>query len=107
MRTMVEAYLPMPDRRRDGRAAAVAVVAMGFLWRAIRLPILMLLVVLEPIVRLICAGLALLGVLITIFFKLAGPPTFPWVTMLAISLTFALILIAYYAVIRLLSGESR
>ena len=104
---MNEAYLSRPGRCDDGRATAIAAVAAAVVWHAVRLPVLMLLVLLEPAVRVVCAGLALLGVLATIFFKLVGPPNFPWFTMLAISLGFALLLVLYYAVIRLLSGAPR
>jgi hypothetical protein len=72
--------------------------------RAIWLPILMLLAVLEPLVRCVCSGLALLGVLATLFFELVGPPHFPAWTMLLLSAGFATVPIAYARLIRLFSG---
>jgi hypothetical protein len=78
--------------------------AIQWLWRAARLPILMLLVILEPLVTLMLAALALLGLLTTLIFHLAGPPDFPVWTMLALSLGFAIALIPYHALIRLLSN---
>ena len=71
------------------------------------LPVLMLLVILEPLVTFAFAALALLGLLTTLFFYLAGPPDFPLWKMLALSLGFALALVPYYALIRLLSNGSK
>jgi hypothetical protein len=64
----------------------------------------MLLVILEPLVTFVFAALALLGLLMTLFFYLVGLPDFPVWTMLAISLGFAIALVPYYALIRLLSN---
>jgi len=78
-----------------------------WLWRVACLPVLMLLVILEPLVTFAFAALALLGLLTTLFFYLIGPPDFPRWTMLALSLGFAIVLVPYHAVIRLLSNASR
>ena len=75
-----------------------------WLWRAACLPLLMLLVILEPLVTFMLAALALLGLLTTLFFYLVGPPEFPVWTMLALSLAFAIALVPYHALIRLLSN---
>jgi hypothetical protein len=80
-----------------------ATAIWGAMWQILRLPALMFLVVLEPIISLACFGLALLGVLTTIFFILVGPANFPWITMLCLSAGFAVAAIAYSAIIRLLS----
>ena len=50
------------------------------------------------------AALALLGLLTTLFFSLVGPPDFPRWTMLGLSLGFALALVPYHLLIRLLSS---
>jgi hypothetical protein len=81
-----------------------SVPSIRWLWRAACLPILMVLVILEPLVTFVLAGLALLGLLTTLFFYLVGPPEFPVWTMLALSLGFAIALVPYYALIRLLSN---
>lgn len=77
--------------------------AMGSLrlvWRLVRLPILTFLVILQPVVGLVFGGLALLGVLMSFFFKLSGvAPHFPFLMMLAISVGFGLALIGYEALI--------
>jgi hypothetical protein len=82
----------------------VAVTNVRRLWRAACLPVLMVLVILEPLVTFVLAGLALLGLLTTLFFYLVGPPEFPVWTMLALSLAFAIVLVPYHALIRLLSS---
>ena len=69
----------------------------------IRLPVLTLLEILEPVVAFVLSALALLGVLTTIFFKLVGSPSFPVWTMLLISLGFGVALAGYRYVIELLS----
>jgi hypothetical protein len=63
----------------------------------------MLLVILEPLITFVLAALALLGLLTTLLFYLVGPPEFPVWTMLALSLGFAIALVPYHALIRLLS----
>jgi len=73
------------------------------LWHIVRLPILLPLAVLEPIVAILLGGLALLGLLATAFFKLIAAPHFPTGTMLVISISFALALMLYEGVIRVLS----
>ena len=74
-----------------------------WLWHVVRLPIVMLLVILEPVVALACGVLALLGVLTTVFFKLIAAPHFPTWTMLAISISFGLALVLYEGAIVVLS----
>lgn len=75
----------------------------SWLWNILRLPLVILLVVLEPAVAFVCGGLALLGMLTTLFFRLIGAPHFPTGTMLAVSLGFSLILVLYESVIRIFS----
>src|SRR5258708_1851300 len=76
----------------------VAVTIVRWLWRAACLPVLMVLVILEPLVTLVLAALALLGQLLTtLFFYLVGPPGIPVWTMLALSLGFAIALAPYHA----------
>jgi hypothetical protein len=82
-------------------------LSLRWLWRAACLPVLMVLVILEPLVTFVLAALALLGLLTTLFFYLVGPPDFPVWTMLALSLGFAIALVPYHALIRLLSPPAR
>jgi hypothetical protein len=84
-----------------------SVPATRWLWRLACLPVLLLLLVLEPLISFLLAGLALLGLLTTLFFYLVGSPEFPVWTMLALSIGFALALVPYHALIRLLSDSGR
>jgi hypothetical protein len=86
-----------------GVASSNSNQSIRWLWRAACLPVLMLLVILEPLITFVLAALALLGLLTTLFFYLVGPPEFPVWTMLALSLAFAIALVPYHALIRLLS----
>ena len=72
-------------------------------WQLIRLPVYTMLVILEPVVDVIFGGVALLGVLISLFFKFYGIPNFPFWTMFLISITFGLVPTIYGGVIRLFS----
>ena len=80
-------------------ANSIPRLTLGIIWHAVRLPVLMLLVILEPVVSFVLGGAALLGVLMTFFWKLVGPPTFPFWTMLTISLGFGFALALYQALI--------
>jgi hypothetical protein len=72
------------------------------LWLLVRLPVFSL-AILAPVVRVLLASLALLGVLMALFWKLVGPPNFPFVAMLAVSIGCGLTLTGYEALLRLLS----
>lgn len=85
--------------RREGCLGTTA----RWLWHIGRLPVLMLLVILEPVVAFACSTLALLGVLTTLFFALLQVRHFPTATMLLISVSFAAILVLYEGLIRVLS----
>ena len=69
----------------------------------VRLPAFTLLAILAPVVRFLLGSLALIGVLMAIFWKLVGPPNFPFVAMLAASIACGLSLAAYEALLRHLS----
>jgi hypothetical protein len=81
---------------------ASAVILRG-LWFLVRLPVFTLLVILEPVVALVLGGLALGGVLTTIFFVLIHAPHFPAWTMLTISIGFGLALMFYETLLRVFS----
>ena len=87
----------------DGEAT-YGVRTLRCLWHIARVPVVALLVILEPIVAFVCGALALLGVLATLFFWSISMPHFPAFTMLAISLSFVVVLVLYEALIRLLSS---
>lgn len=85
------------------RAGSIASLSLRVLWHAVRLPVLMTLVILEPVVSFVLGGAALLGLLMTFFWKWVGPPTFPFWTMFALSLGFGFALLLYQALIGALS----
>ena len=77
---------------------------MRTLWIVIRLPMLALLVILEPVARVLLSGFALL-ITLTAFFWLAlrGLAAFPFWTMLGLGIGALLLLALYYALMRLFS----
>ena len=103
-----------PDRDTAGAQRVILTpITLGLLaallwlaWQAIRLPILTLLVLFEPIVNFALSAVALIVALSTLFWKLADPkPGFPFWTLVAASLACVLLLALYHALIRLLSGS--
>jgi hypothetical protein len=91
------------EDRRPPVAADLGRCALWVFWRCIRLPLFLFLLVLEPVATLVLGALALLGVLTALFWKLFGPPNFPFFLMLGISLGFELALIVYRKLLRLLA----
>ena len=80
--------------------------ALWLLWQAIRWPILMLLIMLEPLIRTALCGFALLGILTAIMIRCAADrPHFPFWGTLGLSMFSVGILLLYYASIRLLSRQ--
>jgi hypothetical protein len=78
--------------------------ALRLLWHAVRLPVVALLVILEPFVTTVLMGIATLGVLVCLFYEfLLKDPHFPFWLMLCLSIGSALLLLPYYALIRLFS----
>lgn len=79
---------------------------LGVAWKAIRFPVVALMIILEPAVRLLLAGFALLTTLTAFFLKLVMPPQAhaPFWTLLAIAVGCMAVLTAYHAVLRILSA---
>ena len=99
----MRAMLARPDFTSFGRQAAV--IALRGTWALVRISLLALLVIVEPVVRMVLAGLALL-VTLTAFFWVAlrGLSAFPFFGMLALGVSALLVLALYYALMRLLSA---
>jgi hypothetical protein len=76
---------------------------LRLLWHAVRLPVCMFFVILEPVVRFILGALALLGVLTALLFKVYGVPHFPFALMLGVSVGLGLLVVGYQALLRVLS----
>ena len=74
---------------------------LRLLWHAVRLPVYVFLVILEPAVSFVLGALALLGVLTALFFKFYGVRHFPFALMLGVSVGFGLMQVGYYALLRL------
>ena len=72
------------------------------IWLLGRLPAFTLLGILAPVVRLLLGSLALLGVLTALFWKLVGPPHFPFIPVLVASICCGLALASYDALLRFL-----
>lgn len=81
----------------------LAAYVLWFLWQCIRLPIFLLLAILEPVASFVLGSLALLGVLTAFFWRVVGPPHFPFLLVLGVSLGFELILILYHKLLAFLS----
>ena len=91
--------MPRDNAEQPEFAAAI----LRGLWFLVRLPVLTLLVILEPVAALVLGGLALAGVLTTIFFVSIHAQHFPAWTMLTISIGFGLALMLYEALLRVFS----
>lgn len=73
-------------------------------WTLVRLPMLALLLALEPLVSPLLCGIAILTIVAAIFVKwTALLPHAPFWGMLGLATACMLVLIAYYAVLRVLS----
>ncbi len=73
-------------------------------WRGIRLPLLAVLTILEPIARFVLAAVALLGILLSFFFEFSGAaPRFPFWLVFGLSLSCGVLVIALSAVKRRLA----
>ena len=69
----------------------------------VRLPVVALLLLLEPVVNVVCGVMVILGVLGAVAFELSAVgPRFPFLQVAAISLTFGVFLILYHSAIALL-----
>jgi hypothetical protein len=113
---IVKSRLPYPLKAREKMRDAVrrfepgaqgryaASIILRAAWTLIRLPVLALLVILEPVARVVLAGFALLMTL-TAFFWVAvlGLSAFPFWRMLALAIGAWLLLAFYYALVRLFS----
>ena len=83
---------------------SIASGGLRLVWNAVRLPLLAVLVFLAPVVEFVCGGLLLLGLLVSVAFKIsAASAHFPFWPMVDLSLGFGLFVILYHAVIALLS----
>jgi hypothetical protein len=88
----------------DGLSSRAIPIVWRAAWTLIRLPVLALLVILEPVARIVLAGSALLLTLTALFWgALLGLSAFPFWGMLALAISAWLLLVFYYALVRLFS----
>lgn len=77
--------------------------SLRWLWNVVRTPILGLLMLCEPVVRVLCATIMVLGVFVSVLFEIsAAGPRFPFLGMLGASLGFGVVLVLYYGLMSLL-----
>lgn len=77
-----------------------------FSWNVVRLPIVATLAILEPIVRTILAGVALIGIATALFSEfVVKAPNFPFWLTIGVSVGSALLLMVYYALMRVFSAR--
>jgi hypothetical protein len=97
--------------QHDGAVARRRLTDVGrgllrFSWTAVRVPLLALLVTLEPIICWVLSAIALLGVLVSLMFEfVVRLPHFPFWLMMGISAGIAALQISYYLLIRLFSSR--
>jgi hypothetical protein len=91
-------------RCEEFEARSFVLVVLRALWIGVRLPVLAVLIVFEPIFRLVLAGLALLFALMAAFYALIHlPGGLPLWGMLACAAGAVMLLSLYYAVLRAFS----
>ncbi len=96
---------PSPARE-TGPLATSGLFALRLAWHSIRIPVLAVLMVLEPFVSVILSALAVLGIFVALFNRfLLHSPRFPFWMMLGVSVGCAVILMFYYGIIRILSNR--
>ena len=77
---------------------------MRVLWKATRLPVLGVLLLIEPVIKYVLGSAMVLGVFASIAFEIsAAGPRFPFIAMLALSLSFGVALFLYYGLVSLLA----
>lgn len=101
---MVSHALPYGDRRELPRGRPLPWSLLWLLWQIVRLPLLAVLIVLEPFVSLVLTGFGFLGIVMALILKFSGDlPHFPfWLTM-ACSVSAILLLMVYHLLIRIFS----
>jgi hypothetical protein len=91
---------------RNARRYHAAWAMVRMLWKLLSFPVLALLIILEPVVQLLLAGLALLLTLMAFFWEFAAPPALhpPFIGMLGAAVGCIAVLAVYYWILRLLSS---
>jgi hypothetical protein len=94
----------LPIQRELSTVAAIGVVALYALWRALRLPVFAMLRLAEPLVRLTLGALGLLSILGALFYQVASSlPHPPVLSLLGFGVGCGLALLLYRRLLRLFS----
>lgn len=98
----MHARLGLPDR--PGIARAIPAAVLRVLWHLVRLPVLALLVLAAPLVRLALGALGLLSLLAALFYEFFSPlPHPPFWSLLGFAAGCGLTLLLYERLLRLFS----
>ena len=105
---MISHTLAYDDRREPPRPRRLGWSVLWILWQMVRLPLLAVLLVLEPFVSLILTAFGLLGIVVALLLKLSGDlPHFQFWLMIAFSIGSILLLMTYHGLIGLFSRSIR
>jgi hypothetical protein len=78
----------------------------GALWRAIRLPVVAVLLLIEPAINLVCGFAIFAGVVASVAFEFSAVgPRFPFWFVAGMSVSFAVVLVLYHLLLAFLVGE--
>jgi hypothetical protein len=92
------------DRREPPRGRTLWSVLFILIWQIVRLPVLAVLLVLEPFVNLVLTAFGFLGIVVALILEVSGDlPHFPFWLMMAFSVGAILLLMAYHALIGIFS----
>lgn len=101
---MISHTLPYDYRRELPRRRSLGWSVLWVLWQVVRLPVLAVLLVLEPFVSLVLTAFGFLGIVVALILKLSGDlPHFPFWLMTAFSISAILVLMAFHALIGIFS----
>ena len=101
---MASHALSYGDRRELPRGWTLALSLLWILWQIVRLPLLAVLIVLEPFVSLVLTGFGFLGIVMAFILKFSGDlPHFPYWLTISSSVGAILLLMAYHLLIRIFS----
>lgn len=97
---MISHTLPYDNRHESLRRRKLPWSVLWILWQVVRLPVLAVLLVLEPFVSLILTAFGFLGIVVALILKFCGDlPHFPFWMMMAFSIGAILLLMVYHALI--------
>ncbi|MGH7107128.1 MAG: hypothetical protein ACREFT_11510 [Acetobacteraceae bacterium] len=101
---MISHTLPCDYHREPPRGRTLAWGVLWILWQVVRLPVLAVLLILEPFVSLVLTAFGFLGIAVALILKFSGDlPHFPFWLMVAFSIGAVLLLMVYHVLIGIFS----